>query len=220
MKKVKRLLIQIKGKLKIQKKDITIFFFAFAFGLFVAAFRSDPALATAFLAIATIAMVFITYWSIASSNRRERQRRDDEQNKEERAINERHLNEIAEWAREGIRLCALHHIRTKNVMKDTKYKRIADLFALNSTKDSIVVLGKGLDNKLNSEVKLKPKIKKAINKLEVYLGGLKGIGIVDLGGDFEGEEILTVDPQLLKDLNKAFEGVLKTIADNKSKLIS
>ena len=180
----------------------------FVFAIFVFLFANIADLADAFIVWATIVLAGVAVFSFEESRRLRKQYKE----REELDRKERLLNEIIEWASDGIRLCALHKVRTKRAMVEVKYTRIADLVALHSKRESISVLARRVDKRL-----IKP-VNKAISALTEYLGGVKGIGILHLLEEHEGEEILNIYPEVWRDFEKSFRRLLKTISKIKSEL--
>lgn len=80
----------------INKGLITIIIACITSILIVLAFIKDS-LVSVFVAIGTLSLAAITWWSISSSDRRERRRTQSEIDKEDRDRTERYLNEIISW---------------------------------------------------------------------------------------------------------------------------
>ena len=117
MNKLKKFANKVKGKLKIRKQYITIFFFGLIVGGFYQVLKSDPSTRDAILAFATVIMAFAAFWAIQSANSREENRQKWELHKEDRERKERLLNEIIEWA------TAIHSCNNPNILI-----RISEMF--------------------------------------------------------------------------------------------
>jgi len=180
----------------------------FLIGAGVSLFIKSAELRDILTALSAVIAIFIAAFSFDES-RRLRQETND---REKRDKKERLLNEIIEWASDGIRLCALHKVRTKATMVEAKYTRIADLVALHSKRESISVLARQVDKRLTRPVN------KAITALTEYLGGEKGTGILHLLEEHEGEEIINIYPEVWTEFEKSFRKLLTTLSRIKSEL--
>jgi hypothetical protein len=125
---------------------------------------------------------------------------------------ERLLNDIIEWSNKGISLCALHKIRNKPGLAETKYLRITELLSLYYKKDAILALAKRIDSRLSLHVN------DAFKALKEYLGGDRGIGVLHLVGEHEGEEISRINPELVDNFEKTFSRPLKLASQIKAQL--
>lgn len=122
-----------------------------------------------------------------------------------RASDAKALDEIHNWAQEGIRLCGLHIVRDSIEAWDLKAKRIADLKALKSSTGYITVVARRFENKLSQP------INQAVQALETYI---QEIGIESLNGS----EITNIDKSKWKEFEQRFIEAMEAISKLKGEL--